>query len=79
MELGGEAGQGFGWWGEALASAGGGGFDFCGGEHTEGAGVAGGEMLFDYLLLGGWEFSVDGGAECVGTEMVRVEMFGGLI
>ena len=62
-----------------MASAGGGGFEFCGGEHAEGAGVAGGEMLFDSLLLGRREFCVGEGAECVGIEMVRVEMFGGLI
>ena len=44
-----------------------------------GAAVTGGEMLFDPLLLGGREFSVDEGAQCGGTEMVRVEMFGGLV
>jgi hypothetical protein len=41
--------------------------------------VAGGEVLLDSLLTGGWEFSVDVGIECVRTEMVQVEMFGGLI
>ncbi len=63
MELGGEAGEGFGWWGEALAGAGGGGFELRGGEDAQGAGVAGGEMLLDSLLLGGWEFAVDVGVE----------------
>jgi hypothetical protein len=36
-------------------------------------------MLFDSLLLGGREFSVDEGAQCVGNEMVRTEMFAGLV
>jgi len=41
--------------------------------------VAGGEMLLDSLLFGRREFWVDVGAECVRTEMVPIEMFGGLI
>ena len=65
MELGGEAGEGFGRWREALAGAGGGGFELRGGEDTQSAGVAGGEMLLDSLLLGGWEFAVDEGVERV--------------
>ncbi len=52
-----------------MAGARGGGFEFGGGENAEGAGVAGGEVLFDSLLLGGWEFAVDVGAELVGIEM----------
>ena len=52
MELGGEAGEGFGWWREAMAGARGGGFEFGGGENAQGAGVAGREMLLDSLLLG---------------------------
>ena len=62
MEVGGEAGEGFGGWGEALAGAGGSGFELRGGEDSEGAGVAGGEVLVDSLLLGGWELGVDVGA-----------------
>ena len=54
MKLCGEAGEGFGWWCEALASAGGGGFELRGGEDTQRAGVAGGEMLLDSLLLACW-------------------------
>jgi hypothetical protein len=62
-----------------LASAGNGGLEFCGGEHAVGAAVTGGEMLFDSLLLGVREFSVDESTQCVGTEMVRVEMLGELV
>ena len=58
-----------------MAGAGDGGFEFCGREDTEGAGVAGGEMLFDSLLFGGQELAVDVGVELVGAEMVRIEMF----
>ena len=50
-----------------MAGARGGGFEFCGREDTEGAGVAGGEMLLGSLLLGGREFSVDVGVELVGA------------
>jgi hypothetical protein len=75
MELRGETGEGFRWRGEAMAGAGGGGFKSCGGEDAKGAGVAGGEMLLDSLLFGGWKFSVDEGAELVGSEVVRVERF----
>src|SRR5260370_15291230 len=74
MEVGGEAGQGVGGWCKTMAGAGGGGFELGRGEDAQGAGVAGGEMLLDSLLLGEWEFSVDEGVECV-----RIEMFGRLI
>ena len=53
MELRGEASEGFGRWCEAMAGAGGGGFELRRRENAEGAGVAGGEMLLDSLLLGG--------------------------
>ena len=79
MELGGDAGEGFGWWGEALAGTGGGGFEFRGGEDAQGTNVADGEMLFDSLLLGEWEFAVDEGAELVRSEMVWTKTLGGLI
>ena len=78
MELGGEAGEGFGRWGEAVAGAGGGGFELRRGEYAQGAGVAGGEMLLDSLLLGGREFAVDVGVEFVGIEMVRIDCWIGL-
>jgi hypothetical protein len=76
MELRGEAGEGVGWRSEAIAGAGGGGFELRGGENAKGAGVAGGEMLVDSLPLGEWKFTVDEGADFVGVEMIRVEMFG---
>jgi hypothetical protein len=78
-ELGGEAGEGFGWWREALAGAGSGSFEFCSRENAEGAGVAGGEMLLNSLLPGGREFSVDEGVELIRAEMVRVKTLGGQI
>jgi hypothetical protein len=61
-ELGGEADESFGRWGEALAGAGGGGFELRGREDAQGAGVAGGEVLLDSLLTGGGKFSVGVGA-----------------
>ena len=78
MQAGGEAGKGFGRRREALAGARGGGFELRGGEDAQGAGVAGGEMLFDFLLLGGWEFGIDEGVECVRIEM-GIQVFGGLV
>src|SRR5271170_4168453 len=68
--MGGEAGEGFGRWGEALAGAGGGGFELRGGEDSQGACMAGGEVMVDSLLVGGWELGVD-----VGTELVGIEVF----
>ena len=67
--MGGEACEGFGWWGETVAGAGGGGFDLHGGEDAQSTGVAGGDVPFDSQLLGGWEFTVDEGAELVGIKM----------
>ncbi len=77
VELDGEAGEGVGWWCEAVSGARGGGFELRGGEDAQGADVAGGEMLLDSLLLCGWELAVDIGAELIGTEMIRIELFGG--
>src|ERR1700742_4970127 len=62
-----------------MTGASGGGFELRGGEDAKGAGVAGGEMLIDSLLLGGWEFSVDEGAKLVRAEMVWTETVAGRI
>jgi hypothetical protein len=76
VELGGDAGEGFGWWSEAVAGARGCGFELGGGENAESAGVAGGEMLLDSLVLGVGKFAVDEGVEFAGIEMIGAEMFG---
>ena len=69
VELCGEAGESFGWWCEAMAGAGGRGFELCGGEDTQRTGVAVGEVLVDSLLLLLREFAVDEGAERIGIKM----------
>ena len=74
MKLGGEAGECFGWRGEAMAGAGSSGFELRGRKDAHGAGMATGQMLLDFLPFDGWKLTVD-----EGVEPVRVEMFGGLI
>src|ERR1700722_12233611 len=74
MKLGGKVGECFGAWCKAMARPTGGGFQLCGRKDAQGAGVAAGEMLLDFLLLGCWEFTVD-----KGVQLARIKMLGGLI
>ena len=53
MKVGGEAGEGFGGWCEAMAGAGSSGFELCGGKDAHGAGVAAGEILLEKDGAGG--------------------------
>jgi hypothetical protein len=63
MEFSGEPGECVGRWDEAMAGARSGSFELRCGKNAQSAGVAGGQMLLDFLPLGEWKFAVDQGVE----------------